>query len=285
MYAYAASEAQIVAQDLLSKINEAILFPLITLLMAIALLVFLYGAFEYVKGAASDADRETGKRHLLYGTIGMLVMLSAYTILSIAAATFDLDDELKSVSDTGFFGSEASGRLNNSFTIDRSPSYSGTSGTDSYTSTGNDRVEIPVQEEGTVSGVDTLNVAAALPEEKALFYARCFEGDARQAILEATVGIVSCNLNDNMFEGELASYTYEFYKDDINAAIGDKTIAYEEIAGWFSIPVEVLPSSYSRFENMLGEFCTATGGNTVFSISINNDTSRAFFCADDFVPF
>jgi hypothetical protein len=94
MYAYAASQAQIVAQGFLAKINDAILFPLITLLMAVALLIFLYGAFEYVRGAVSESDRETGKRHLLYGTIGMLVMLSAYALLSIAAATFNLGGEL-----------------------------------------------------------------------------------------------------------------------------------------------------------------------------------------------
>ncbi len=94
MYAFAASEAQAVAQSFLSKINDAILFPLITLMMAVALLIFLYGAFEYVKGAANDASREEGSRHLLYGTIGLLVMLSALAILNIAAGTFELEQEL-----------------------------------------------------------------------------------------------------------------------------------------------------------------------------------------------
>lgn len=97
MYAYAASEAQIVAQGFLNKINDAILFPLITFMMALALLVFLYGAFEYVKGAASDSDRATGQRHLLYGTIGLLVMLSAFSLLTIAAGTFNLDGELNDI--------------------------------------------------------------------------------------------------------------------------------------------------------------------------------------------
>ena len=94
MYALAQTEAQLVAQDLLSKINEVILFPLITLMLAVALLVFLYGGFEYVRGASNDGDRETGKRHLLYGTIGMLVMISALAILTIAAGTFNLQGEL-----------------------------------------------------------------------------------------------------------------------------------------------------------------------------------------------
>lgn len=97
MYAYAASEGQVVAQQFVGKINDVILFPLITLMMALALLIFLYGAFEYVKGAASDSDRATGQRHLLYGTIGMLVMLCAFSLLTIAAGTFNLDGELNDI--------------------------------------------------------------------------------------------------------------------------------------------------------------------------------------------
>ena len=98
MYAYAAAtEAQILAQDFVNKINDAILFPLITLMMAVALLVFLYGAFEYVKNANNEGGRETGARHLLYGVIGMLVMLSALALLSIAAGTFGLDGELNEI--------------------------------------------------------------------------------------------------------------------------------------------------------------------------------------------
>lgn len=103
MYVYAATEAQAVAQDFLSKINDAILFPLITLMLALALLIFLYGAFEYVRGAASGESRETGQRHLLYGTIGMLVMISAFAILQIAAATFGLSGELDDATETEFY--------------------------------------------------------------------------------------------------------------------------------------------------------------------------------------
>ena len=88
--AYAATNAQIAAQCLVDKVNNVFLFPLIGLLTALALLLFLYGAFEYVKNAASETGRETGRRHILYGIIGLLVMLSAYAILNVAAGTFGL---------------------------------------------------------------------------------------------------------------------------------------------------------------------------------------------------
>lgn len=92
MYYYlsAVSAAQYSAQCFVNKLNEAILFPLITLLLALAFLVFLFGLFEYVRDATSDAGREKGKQHILYGTIGMFIMLSAYAILSLAAGTFGI---------------------------------------------------------------------------------------------------------------------------------------------------------------------------------------------------
>lgn len=68
-------------------INDAILFPLILLMIGIALVVFFYGAFEYVMGANNEQKRDQGRKHLLYGIIGFLVMISAMAILQIAAAT------------------------------------------------------------------------------------------------------------------------------------------------------------------------------------------------------
>ena len=75
------------AQGFVDSFNNAVLFPLITLLLAMSFLVFLYGCFEYVRNAGSDSGREEGRRHIMYGVIGMLVMLSAYSILKLAAAT------------------------------------------------------------------------------------------------------------------------------------------------------------------------------------------------------
>jgi hypothetical protein len=79
------------AAAFVDKINEIILFPLIVLLMAIAMLVFIWGGFQYVAGASEPAKREEGRRHLLWGVIGFLVMVSAYAILEVAARTFGID--------------------------------------------------------------------------------------------------------------------------------------------------------------------------------------------------
>lgn len=89
MFAYADGHEE-AAISLLAKIEEIILFPLMTLMMAVALLVFLYGGFEFIRGAGDESARAKGKVHMLWGIIGLLVMISAYSILQIATGTFEV---------------------------------------------------------------------------------------------------------------------------------------------------------------------------------------------------
>lgn len=90
MIAYA-QEAEDVARGFLARLNDAILYPLITLMLAIALVVFLWGCFDFIRGASEPSVRTQGRKHILWGIIGMLVMVSAYSILTIAAGTFGCD--------------------------------------------------------------------------------------------------------------------------------------------------------------------------------------------------
>lgn len=83
----------VAAQSLLGKIESNILFPLMALMMAVALLVFLWGAYEYVLHADSEEGRSKGQTHMLTGIIGLLVMISAYAILSIATGTIGCNIE------------------------------------------------------------------------------------------------------------------------------------------------------------------------------------------------
>lgn len=84
------SEASAFAVPVIAKIKTVILYPLISLMMAIALLVFLWGVFQYIANAEGDEARATGRRHMLFGIIGLVVMVSAYAILEIATGTFGI---------------------------------------------------------------------------------------------------------------------------------------------------------------------------------------------------
>lgn len=89
MIAYAAGEPAHIAlaNSFLSKFETIILFPLMTLMGAVAFLVFMYGVFEYVRNAENETARGTGKKHMMYGVIGFVVMFSALAILKVALNT------------------------------------------------------------------------------------------------------------------------------------------------------------------------------------------------------
>lgn len=83
------------AVSFVDTFNSVILFPLITLLVAVALLVFMYGSLQYILNAENSTAREEGRRHIMWGIIGLLVMLTAFAILSVAANTFGVQQVLK----------------------------------------------------------------------------------------------------------------------------------------------------------------------------------------------
>lgn len=89
MIAYAQEHIE-AAESFLDMLQSAILFPLMTLMVGVALLVFLWGGFEFVRAADSDQGREKGKQHMIWGIVGLLIMIAAWGIMEIALNTFDI---------------------------------------------------------------------------------------------------------------------------------------------------------------------------------------------------
>lgn len=87
------------AAGFVTKFNEVILFPTIALLSAVAFLVFIWGCVEYFLKADNDQARQQGVKHITYGILGLVVMVSAFAILQIATATFGLDTQLDCATD------------------------------------------------------------------------------------------------------------------------------------------------------------------------------------------
>lgn len=76
---------------LLNKINEHILNPVIIFLFAVAVLVFFWGIFQFLMHSEGSSDRETGKRNMLYGLIGMFIMVGVFGIIRLIMGTLGLD--------------------------------------------------------------------------------------------------------------------------------------------------------------------------------------------------
>jgi TRAP-type C4-dicarboxylate transport system permease small subunit len=87
------------ALSFVHKLNTVIIFPLITLLSAVAFLVFLWGCVEYVIHADNQTARQTGVKHITWGIIGLVIMVTAWAILSLAAGTFGLQGQLDCAKD------------------------------------------------------------------------------------------------------------------------------------------------------------------------------------------
>lgn len=77
--------------ELLNKINEFVINPIIILLFVVALLVFFWGLVELIRNADSDSGREKGRQNIMYGIIGMVIMVSVYGIIRVILSTFGLE--------------------------------------------------------------------------------------------------------------------------------------------------------------------------------------------------
>lgn len=74
----------------LGRVSANILNPLILLIFFVALLVFFWGIFQFVSSAAEGAERDKGKKKILYGLIGMFIMFSAYGLIRLVLDTFGI---------------------------------------------------------------------------------------------------------------------------------------------------------------------------------------------------
>jgi TRAP-type C4-dicarboxylate transport system permease small subunit len=82
------------AQGFVEKLNEVILFPFVYLLMAVAFLIFIWGTAQYFLNANNESEQEKGKKHMLWGIVGLIIMVSAWSILGIVAGTFGLQEQV-----------------------------------------------------------------------------------------------------------------------------------------------------------------------------------------------
>ncbi len=74
--------------NIIIAVSEHILNPLIYLLFAIALLVFIWGVVRAIAQGGDEDVRTTAKRHILYGLLGMFIMFSAFALVRLITGTF-----------------------------------------------------------------------------------------------------------------------------------------------------------------------------------------------------
>ncbi len=69
--------------NLADKIKIQLINPLIQGLFVVAILIFIFGVVEMVFKADSPEGRATGKRHIIWGLVGFVIMIGVWGIVSI----------------------------------------------------------------------------------------------------------------------------------------------------------------------------------------------------------
>lgn len=67
----------------IGKVSDAIINPLIRLMFAVAIVVFLWGVIEMLVSSDDAEKLATGRRHMFWGIIGLFVMVSAFGLINL----------------------------------------------------------------------------------------------------------------------------------------------------------------------------------------------------------
>ena len=80
-------------QELLRKIVELIVNPIILLGFVVATAVFFFGVAKFIASSDDDTKREEGKKSIVYGIVGMFIMFSVYGIVNFVLNTFGIPNQ------------------------------------------------------------------------------------------------------------------------------------------------------------------------------------------------
>jgi len=85
--AYAASTS---LNGFIYNVDSMIIDPLIKLLFALAIVYFLYGVFEFLSNQENEEKKTTGKQHMIWGIVGITIMMGVWTILGVVLNTLGI---------------------------------------------------------------------------------------------------------------------------------------------------------------------------------------------------
>ena len=74
----------------IANANRLIVNPLIYLLFALAVVYFTYGLVKFLVNQNNDEKKTEGKSHMIYGVIGITVMMGVWGILNMVLGTINI---------------------------------------------------------------------------------------------------------------------------------------------------------------------------------------------------
>ena len=76
--------------DVFDNLITYILNPLILLIFSFGFLVFLWGLLEFLNSGANPSKSNEGKEHMIWGVVGMFIMIAVGGIIGLIVNTFGL---------------------------------------------------------------------------------------------------------------------------------------------------------------------------------------------------
>jgi hypothetical protein len=85
-YAFAADNASTLG-TVLNPIISNIVYPILELFFAVAIVIFIWGVLQIILHGEDEEARKKGKYTMLYGVLGLFIMVSAWGIVYLIANT------------------------------------------------------------------------------------------------------------------------------------------------------------------------------------------------------
>lgn len=70
----------------INRFISSVINPLLAILFALAFVLFLWGAANFIWNAADKTAKDNGKNHMIWGVVGMIIMISAYGIMNLVGS-------------------------------------------------------------------------------------------------------------------------------------------------------------------------------------------------------
>ncbi len=76
-------------EQILEKVITEVFSPIYQAIVGVAFLYFLYGVVMFIINMNDPEKKNTGKQHLLWGTVGLFIMLSVGGLLQLLNSILD----------------------------------------------------------------------------------------------------------------------------------------------------------------------------------------------------
>lgn len=76
-----------IINEIVPKVVQNIVLPLVEFVFALAFVVFIWGLLGFFMNGEDTAKRANGQRHILWGVVGFVIMVSVYGIIRLVATT------------------------------------------------------------------------------------------------------------------------------------------------------------------------------------------------------